>query len=48
MARRSGQITARGERTWLVRWFVGIDASGTLYVVECPRPHEVQPGEASA
>ncbi len=28
MARRSGQITARGERKWLVRWYVDTDASG--------------------
>ena len=27
-ARRSGQITARGERKWLVRWYVSVDAKG--------------------
>ncbi len=28
MARRSGSITARGERKWLVRWYVSTDANG--------------------
>ncbi len=28
MARRSGHITARGDRKWLVRWFVSVDANG--------------------
>ena len=29
MARRDGQITSRGERKWLVRWFLGRDEGGT-------------------
>jgi integrase len=28
MARRSGEIAARGDRKWLVRWFLGADDNG--------------------
>ena len=31
MARRSGQITARGERKWLVRWYVGTHGGKRRY-----------------
>ena len=34
MARRSGQITARGERKWIVRWYVGEDGGKRRYAAK--------------